>query len=220
MELPTGTAKNPTISIATQTDKCNNLGQGRIPLMTKQQYKPFTDVDYDSSPDYLKNLYKVFGEKIIAKATKTNTQSKNLFHIIEKKDWDNLRHFSRYWHSLKRDLITTESSCILYDGKLFIPKQLRKLIMNSIHRNHPGQSGMMHLANLIWFSRIHREIVILNQNCPPCIKIGKNVKPIIPKNLTSKLPPLQEPNEEVQFDFVGTTIDKKIKKLLYPGLSR
>ena len=59
----------------------------------------------------------------------------------------------------------------------------------------------MHLANLIWFPRIHREIFTLTQNCQPCIKIGKNLKPLIPKNKTSELPPLVEPNQDVQMDF-------------------
>ena len=84
--------------------------------------------------------------------------------------------------------------------------------MNAIHRKRPGQTGMMHLANLIWFPRLHREIVTLFQNCQPCIKIGKNLKPLIPKNRKSELPPLMEPNEEVQLDFVGPIIDEKHKE--------
>ena len=140
----------------------------------------------------------MFGEDFIAEATKADPQSRSLYQIIEDKDWTTLKHFSRYWHSLKRDLGTTQSGCISYGGKLFIPSQLRKLIMNSIHRKHLGQRGMMHLANVIWFPRIHRKIVTLTQNCQPCIKIGKILKPLIPKSKNSHLPPLQEPNEEVQ----------------------
>ena len=81
--------------------------------------------------------------------------------------------------------------------------------MNSLHRNHPGQSGMMHLANMIWFPTIHREIVTLTQNCQPCIKIGKNLKPIIPKSKLAQLPPLHEPNEEIQMDFAGPILDEQ-----------
>ena len=179
--------------------------------MSNQQYSPFTDIDYDSSPDYLEKLYKVFGDNFNAEATKTDPRSRSLFQIKKYKDWDTLKHFNRYWHSLKRDLSKKPSGCILYDVKLFIPIRLRKLIMNSIHRNHPGQSGMMHLAYVIWFPRIHREIVTLTQNCQPCIKIGKNLKPIIPKSIISQLPPLQEPNEEVQLDFEGPIMDEHQK---------
>ena len=162
----------------------------------------------------MKQLYSVFGENFIAEATRSDPQSKNLFQIIEEKNWDTLNHFSRYcryWHSLKRDLSTTPTGCILYDEKLIIPTQLRKLDMNSIHRNHPGQSGMMHLANLIWFPRIHREIVTLTQNCQSCIKIGKNLKPLIPKSKIANLPPLYEPNEEIQLDFAGPITEEQQK---------
>ena len=113
--------------------------------------------------------------------------------------------------TLKRDLSTTSTRCILSDGKLFISTQLREKVMNSIHRNHPGQSGMMHLANLIWFPRIHREIVTLTQNCQPRIKIGKNLNPIIPKSKIAQLSPLQEPNEEIQLDFAGPITDEQQK---------
>ena len=82
--------------------------------------------------------------------------------------------------------------------------------MNSIHRKSPGQSGMIHL---IWFSRIRREIVALTQNCTKCIKIGNNLKPIFPKNITSQLPAVQEPNEEVQMDFAGPITDEHFKDI-------
>ena len=49
----------------------------------------------------------------------------------------------------------------------------------------------------------------VTQDCQPCIKTGKNLKPLIPKNRTSELPTLMEPNEEVQLDFAGPIIDEK-----------
>ena len=211
MELPIGDATNNTNTITTQTDDTNNTGKGRNPLLTKQHFNPFADIQYDESPDYLKNLHKVLGEDFIAEATKIDPQSRSLFQIIQDKHCSTLKHFSRYWHSLKSDLGTTPSGCILYDGKLFIPTQLPKHIMNSIHRKHPGQSGMMHLANLIWFPRIHREIVNLTQNSQTCIKKGKNLEPLIPKNKNSQLPPLMKPNEEVQLDFTGPITDEHHK---------
>ena len=94
---------------------------------------------------------------------------------------------------------------------MFIPTQLCKLITNSIQRNRPGQSGMMRLANLIWFPRIHREITTLTQNCTPCIKIGKNLKPLIPKSTTTQLPTLSEPNKKIQLDFAGPIPDEQPK---------
>ena len=200
-----------TNTIATQTEESSNLGQGRQPLSDKKHFNPLPETYYDNSPEYLKQLLRVIGENFIAEATRNDPQSKNLLQIIEKKDWDTLKHYSRYWHSLKRDLSTTSSSCILYDGKMFTPTQLRKLIMNSIQGNHPGQSGLMHLANLIWFPGIHREIVMLTQKSTPCIKIGKVLKPIIPKSTTTQLPTLSEPNQEIQLDFTGPIPEEQLK---------
>ena len=193
MDSPTGNTSNNTNTIAKQTEDINNTGQGRNPLKSKQHLHPFAETQYEDFPTYLKKLQKVLREEFIAEAKRSGPQSRSLLKIIQDKDWTTLKHFSRYWHSLKR--LRTPSGCVLYDGKLFIPTQLRKPIINAIHRKHPGQTGMMHLANLIWFPRIHREIVTLTQNCQPCIKIGKNLKPLIPKNRTSELPPLMEPNE-------------------------
>ena len=212
IDSPTGYTTNNTNTIATQTEDTNNTGQGRDPLNSKQHFSPFVETHYEEFPDYLKNLHKVLGEKFIAEATRLHPQSRSLLQIIQDKDWTTLKHFRRYWHSLNRDLGVTPYGCILYDGKLFIPTQLRKPIMNAIHRKHPGQTGMMHLANLLWFPRIHREIVTLTQNCQPCIKIGKNLKPLIPKNKTSELPQLMEPNEEVQLDFAGPITDEQHKE--------
>ena len=203
MDSPTGNTTNNTNTIATQTEDINNTGQGRNSLNSKQHFSPFSEIQYEDFPTYLKNLHKVLGDEFIAEATRADPQSRSLLQIIQDKDWTTLKHFSRYWHSLKRDLGVSPTGCILYDGKLFIPTQLLKPIMNAIHRKHPGQTGMMHLANLIWFPRIHKEIVTLTQNCQPSIKIGKNLKPLIPKNITSELPPLVEPNQEVQTDFAG-----------------
>ena len=45
------------------------------------------------------------------------------------------------------------------------------------------------------------------------MKIGKNLKPLIPKNKTSELPQLMEPNEGVQLDFAGPITDEQHKKL-------
>ena len=58
------TIPNETNTIATQTDETSNLGQGRLPISEKEHYNPIPEINYENSPDYLKQLYRVFGEKI------------------------------------------------------------------------------------------------------------------------------------------------------------
>ena len=97
-----------------------------------------------------------------------------------------------------------DNGCIFYGGKLHIPPNLLDIALQSIHKTHTGQAGMMYMAQLIWFPRIHSEIVLIAQKCKPCTLIGTNLKPLIPKNKQTHLRNLQEPNKEVQIDFTGT----------------
>ena len=77
------------------------------------------------------------------------------------------------------------------------------MVPETIHNKHPGQAGMLALAQLIWYPHIHSDIVAQAQACHHCTEKGKNLKPLIPKTQVGNLPPLSEPNEEVQMDFAG-----------------
>ena len=60
---------------------------------------------------------------------------------------------------------------------------------------------MLDLRQHVWFPHIHRSIVQMAQNCKHCQEQGKNLKPILGKNLSFHMEPVVEPNEEVQLDF-------------------
>ena len=79
------TTPNETNTIATQTDETSYLGQGRLPLSEKGHYNPIPVINYDNSPDYLKQLYRLFGENFIAEVTRSDPQNRNLFQIIAEK---------------------------------------------------------------------------------------------------------------------------------------
>ena len=66
-------------------------------------------------------------ENIIAEATKLDNQSARIRKLIISKDWLALKHYSKYWHSLRKDLSVNETGCIIYDGKLYLPPQLRDI---------------------------------------------------------------------------------------------
>ena len=108
-----------------------------------------------------------------------------------------------YFYSLKRDLLVTPSGCILYDNRLVVPKSLKQLVIDSIHQTHPGQLGMLRLADLIWFPRIHRDVTYKAQSRSDCIRNGENLKAIQTKSKLGTLPKLIERNEEIQMDFAG-----------------
>ena len=75
--------------------------------------------------------------------------------------------------------------------------------LETIHNKHPGQAGMLALAQLIWYPHIHSDILARAQACRHCTEKGKNLKPLISKTQVGNLPSRSEPNEEVQMDFAG-----------------
>ena len=86
---------------------------------------------------------------------------------------------------------------------MVIPKSLKQLVLDAIHHKHPGQVGMLALAKLVWWPHIPSEIVAKAQACRSCTDKGKNLKPLISKSQLGSLPPLTEPNQEIQMDFAG-----------------
>ena len=203
--------QNSPISVATQTDNTpptSNLGQGREPI-DENKHAPLFEFENETAPNYRLNLSRVFGEEFLAEATLKDKNLQNIIRLVKNHNWDQLKQVSRYYYNLRNDLAVARSGCLLYDGKLVIPHQLQNLVINAVHRTHPGQVGMIRLANLIWFPQIHRTIALRAENCKQCLDQGKNLKPIISKSKLGTLPKLSEPNEELQIDFAGPIIDKK-----------
>ena len=195
---------NPTQNtIATQTDEDNNKGLGRSALRRNPNDQIYPLSIAADMPQYRKNWFQVFGEEFLAEATQKDQQMASIINLIKDKDWETLKRVSAYFHPLKRDLEVTPNGCVLYDNRLMVPTALKQLVIISLHQTHPGATGMLHLAGLVWFPRIHRDITAKAQSCSDCIKKGKNLKPIIPKQSLGILPTLTEPNEEVQIDFAG-----------------
>ena len=62
------------------------------------------------------------------------------------------------------------------------PSQLKQLVIDSLHQILPGETGMLRLADLVWFPRIHRDVTTKAQSCGDCIKKGKKSKTTDNKN--------------------------------------
>ena len=127
-------------------------------------------------PQYRKNLSQVFGEEFVAEATRKDRQMAPIIKLIRDKDWETLKKVIPYFYSLKRDLSITPSGCVLYDNRLMVPNSLKQLVINSLHQTHPGQSGMLRLADLVWFPRIHREVTAKAQSWGTALGKVKTLK--------------------------------------------
>ena len=110
--------------------------------------------------------------------------------------------FGAYLKNFQRDIHVKEG-LLFNDNKLIVPAALKSPFLSFLHETQPGQFGMKSLTENIWWPHLYREIYYHGKNCIQCIKAGKNLKVI----LGTKLPSLNEPNEEVDLDFAGS-LDK------------
>ena len=190
--------KCSTQTIATQTEDSSNKGRGRSPIRSDPSNHIFPLRNANNVSQYRKNLAQVFGEDFVAEATSRDKTMAPIIKFIRERNWKTLKRTSPYFHSLKRDLSITPSGCVLYDNRLMVPSQLKQLVIDSLHQTHPGQNGMLRLADLVWFPGIHRNVTTKTQSCGDSIRKGKNLKPLKTNNSLETLPKLTEPNEEVQ----------------------
>ena len=159
-------------STQTETEGVSNIGKGREPII-EDKHGPLFQYNEQSTAEYRHKLQQVLGEAFLAEATAKDKNLQNTFRIVQKQDWDELKQVSKYYCNIRRDLAICPSRCLLYDGKLLKPYQLQSTIVNTVHRIHPGQVGMLRLANLIWFPHIHRTIKLRAENCKQCADQGK-----------------------------------------------
>ena len=91
------------------------------------------------------------------------------------------------------------------DDRLVIPKALRLIIMHSLHYGHPGRDAMLATIILImWWPRLHREVVTIARECPKCKESGKSVKTLLSQKPIGKIPESsKENNQEIAIDFAG-----------------
>ena len=189
------------ISVSTQTDSTSNKGRGLDPLDPTRHEPLFTVYDQTPTPLYRENPNRVFNEELIAQASKKELSP--IIEFVKNSEWEKLKAINYTYYRIRRDISVSPSGCLIYDNKLVIPNKLKGMVLETIHNKHPGQAGMLALAQLIWYPHIHSDIVAQAQACRHCTEKGKNLKPLIPKTQVGKLPPLSEPNEEVQMDFAG-----------------
>ena len=186
---------------STQTDAHSNKGKGITAIQNEKHEDLFTAIDDLPTPNYRKNLMRVFNEEFRGEHSKKDLGP--IIDMVNKQDWLSLKQTNPIFHKIRRDFSVTPTGCLLFDNKLVIPAELRPLVLQTIHSNYPGQAGMLALARLIWCPHIQSEIVAQAQSCRHCIDKGKNLKPIVARNNLGTLSELSEPNEEIQMDFAG-----------------
>ncbi len=108
-----------------------------------------------------------------------------------------------YW--MKREELSTENGCLLWMGRVVVPKVLREKVLMELHDVHPGMTRMKTLArSYVWWPKLDSEIVSLVQACTTCALNQNNPAsaPVHPWETPSS------PWIRVHMDFAGPLLGK------------
>ena len=144
--------------------------------------------------------------------TTEDTWMDRLRRVIERKDRHSFELMGPYTNSLWHQMSVVDD-CIVVDGRLAVPEQLRPAVLKRIHRGHPGQEAMVDVSRYLWWPHLHKDLVNMAEDCRSCARYGKNAKYVIPKNASKPLPLLSQPGEELQLDYAGPLEDTKGRKI-------
>ena len=150
----------------------------------------------------LHKFSKLFDRNLLAELTTEDTWMNRLRIVIERKDRHSFEMMGPFRNSLWHQMAVVDD-CIVVDGRLAVPGQLRPAVLKRIHRGHPGQETMLDVSRYLWWPHMHKDIVNMAEECRSCTRYGKNVKNIIPKNASKSLPLLTQPGQELQLDYAG-----------------
>ena len=130
-------------------------------------------------------LSKIFSSSLMASLTTKDAISKEIRDCILTDNEDRCKQISPYIHSFWKDL-HVKNGCVCIEDRIALPHAIKAAYVDAIHATHPGNWGITDMAN-----------------CNHCVKIGKNLKSIIPANKWAPLKLCKVPNEENQIDFGG-----------------
>ena len=77
----------------------------------------------------------------MAELTTEDTWIDRLRRVIERKDRHSFELMGPYTNSIWHQMAVVDD-CIIVDGRLAVPGQLRPAVLERIHRGHPGQEAM------------------------------------------------------------------------------
>ena len=99
--------------------------------------------------------------------------------------------------------LSNQFGLVFIENKIIVPKNLRTTITSLLHKGHPAINKMTIAARHFWSPKMTEAIQKKCESCIPCKMCGKILKRNIPNTETSTLPRLDNPNEEIQLDFIG-----------------
>ena len=147
-------------------------------------------------------LSKIFSSTLMANLTTKDAILKKIRDYILTENEVRCKQISPYIHTFWKDM-HVKNGCVCIDDRIAIPHSIKEAYVEAIHATHPGSWGMTDRALHAWWPYMHLDIISKTAKCNPCVKIGKNLKSIIPANKWAPLKLCKVPKEESQIDFGG-----------------
>ena len=167
----------------------DEAGPSKAPAIPATPVTPNTDTTTVRSPS-VDDLYldffnfalsKIFSSTLMASLSNKDAILKEVQDFILTENEDRCKQISPYIHSFWKDL-HVKNECVCIDDRIPHPHAIKDAYVEAIHATHPGTWGMTDMATHAWWPYMHMDIITKTAKCNPCVKIGKNLKSIIPAN--------------------------------------
>ena len=100
----------------------------------------------------------------------------------------------------RREELSTDADCVLWGGRVVVPRTLRDGVKRQLHEGHVGCTKMKQLARrFVWWPGLDAEIKALTRGCPACE--SKRAAP--PHAERHQWDPAKGPWQRVHADFAG-----------------
>ncbi|XP_043244647.1 uncharacterized protein K02A2.6-like [Amphibalanus amphitrite] len=100
----------------------------------------------------------------------------------------------------RADELSTDADCVLWGGRVVVPRALQDRVKQQLHEGHSGCTKMKQLARrFVWWPGLDAELEALARGCPACE--SKRAAP--PHEERHPWEPAQGPWQRVHADFAG-----------------
>ncbi|KAK3743868.1 hypothetical protein QZH41_016473 [Actinostola sp. cb2023] len=110
-------------------------------------------------------------------------------------------------YKAKKLELSVQDGCVLWGARVVIPPQGRKLVLEELHRAHPGNNRMKSLArSYVWWPLMDKDIEAVVKQCVNCQVHGKSpaVAPLHPWEWPG------EPWKRLHMDYAGPFMGKML----------
>ena len=113
-------------------------------------------------------------------------------------------------HQPHKEKLSGRFGLVFIEDKIIVPKKLRTTIISLLHKGHPAINKMTAAARHFWWPKMTEAIQKKCESCILCKVSGKNFKLNIPSTEKNNLLRLDNPDEEIQLNFIGPiTVDNR-----------